>query len=115
MNRRGLTILSAVIIGTMLALSAWAWARLPADAQVSIHWAPNGEVDGYAGKTVGLFLVPLVTAGAAALFWVIPVTEPRRANFENSGKAYAAIWIGVVLMLAAIDIVAVAAAMKRAI
>ena len=111
MNRRGPSIFSAIVVGAMLLLSAWAWIQLPADAQVPIHWGPDGQVDGYAGKTVGLFLLPLVTSGVAALFWVLPVIEPRRANFEKSGKAYAAIWIGVMLMLAAIDVVAVAAAM----
>jgi uncharacterized membrane protein len=111
MNRRGLVVFSAVVVGAMLALSAWAWTQLPADAQVPIHWGPDGEVDGYADKTVGLFLLPLVTAGVAALMWVIPVVEPRRANVEKSGKPYAAIWIGIVLMLAAVDVVAVAAAM----
>jgi len=111
MNRRGLVIFSSVVVGALLVLSAWAWLRLPADAEVPIHWGPSGQVDGYASKTVGLFLMPLVTLGVAALLWVIPIIEPRRANLEKSGKAYAAIWVAVVLMLAAIDVVAVAAAM----
>jgi len=111
MNRRGLVIFSSVIVGALLVLSAWAWFQLPADAQVPIHWGADGQVDGYASKTVGLFLLPLVTAGVAALFWVIPVIEPRRANIARSGKAYAAIWVSVVLMLAAVDVVAIAAAM----
>ena len=111
MNRRGLVIFSSVIVGALLVLSAWAWIQLPADAQVPIHWGVDGQVDGYASKTVGLFLLPLVTAGVAALFWVIPVIEPRRANIARSGKAYAAIWVSVVLMLAAVDVVAIAAAM----
>jgi len=111
MNRRGLVIFSSVIVGALLVLSAWAWIQLPADAQVPIHWGADGQVDGYASKTVGLFLLPLVTAGVAALFWVIPVIEPRRANIARSGKAYAAIWVSVVLMLAAVDVVAIAAAM----
>ena len=52
-----------------------------------------------------------MTAGVAALFWIIPTIEPRRANILRSEKAYTAIWIGVVLLLAAVDVVAVAAAM----
>ena len=111
MSRGGLVIFSSVVVGALLVLSAWAWFQLPADAQVPIHWGADGQVDGYASKTVGLFLLPLATAGVAALFWVIPVIEPRRANIAKSGKAYAAIWVAVVLMLAAIDVVAVAAAM----
>jgi uncharacterized membrane protein len=111
MDRRRLTILSTVVVGALLLLGAWAWTVLPPDALVPIHWGPDGRVDGYAPKTVGLVLLPLMTIGVAALFWVIPVIEPRRANIEKSGKAYAAIWVGVVLLMAAIDVVAVAAAL----
>ncbi len=55
--------------------------------------------------------MPLVTTGIVALLWVIPSIEPRRANLEKSGKAYAAIWIALVLLLAAISVASVAAAM----
>ncbi len=111
MNRRGPAIFSAIVVGFLFVVSAWAWIQLPADAQVPIHWGADGVANGYASKTVGLLLLPLTTAGVAALFWIIPTIEPRRANILKSEKAYTAIWIGVVLLLAAIDLVAVAAAM----
>ncbi len=114
MDRRRLVIFSAVVIGAMLLLSTWAWLSLPADAQVPIHWGVDGQANGFANKTLGLFLVPLITIGLAALMWVIPVIEPRRANFEKSGKAYAAIWVGLILLMAVIEVVTVAAAMGLA-
>jgi uncharacterized membrane protein len=110
MDRRRLAIFSAIVIGAMVVLSAWAWLQLPADAQVPIHWGPSGEPDGWAGKTIGLFLMPLVTIGIAALLWAIPSIEPRRANLEKSGRAYGAIWIALILLLAVINAVIVAAA-----
>ncbi len=110
MDRRRLVIFSAVVIGAMLLLSTWAWLSLPADAQVPIHWGLDGQANGFADKTIGLFLVPLITIGLAALMWVIPVIEPRRANFEKSGKAYGAIWVGLILLMAVIEVVTVAAA-----
>jgi uncharacterized membrane protein len=110
-NRRPLGIFSAVVVAGMVLLSGWAWLQLPADAQVPIHWGPDGQVNGYADKTTGLFLVPLITVGVAALMWIIPVIEPRRTNIERSAKPYAAIWIGVIGLLAAIDVVVVAAAL----
>ena len=109
-DRRRLAIFSAIVIGAMVVLSAWAWLQLPADAQVPIHWGRSGEVDGWAGKTIGLFLMPLVTIGIAALLWAIPSIEPGRANPETWARAYAAIWIVVLLLMAAIDAVIVAAA-----
>ncbi len=111
MDRRRLVAFSAIVIGAMVVVSAWAWLQLPADAEVPIHWGPTGEPDGWAGKTVGLFLLPLVTVGIAALFWIIPVVEPRRANIEKSGKAYAAIWVAIIGLMAAIQVVVVAAAL----
>jgi uncharacterized membrane protein len=111
MDRRRPTVFSAIVIAAMAVVSAWAWLALPADAQVPIHWGPSGAPDGWAGKTIGLFLLPLVTIGIAALLWVIPVVEPRRANFEKSGKAYGAIWVAIIGLMAAIQLVAVAAAL----
>jgi len=111
MTRRNLTIVSAIGIGAMVVLGAWAWLGLPADAQVPIHWGADGQPNGYAPKTIGLFLVPLITAGVAAVFWVIPVVEPRRANFEKSGKPYGAIWLGTVCLMAVIQVLVVAVAL----
>jgi uncharacterized membrane protein len=111
MNRRPLAIFSAVVIGAMLVLSAWAWTQLPPDARVPIHWGADGQVNGWADKTVGLLLIPLITVGVGILFWFIPVIEPRRANIEKSGKAYGAIWVSVILLMAAVQVAIVAAAM----
>ena len=111
MNRRPMIIYSGVVVGAMTLLSVWAWTQLPAGAQVPIHWGIDGRVDGYAPKDVGLILLPLVTAGVAALLAVIPRFEPRRANLERSGKAYGAIWIAVVTLLGAIHVLAIAVAL----
>ena len=111
MHRRSLVIFSAAVIAAMTVLGVWAWFQLPADAQIPIHWGADGQPNGYAPKTIGLFLLPLITVGVAALFWAIPVIEPRRANLLKSAKAYQAIWVGTVLLLAAIDLVTTAAAL----
>ena len=77
----------------MFAMAAYAWVRLPAGADVPIHWGPDGTVNGNAPKTIGLLLLPLTAAGIAVLLAFIPRFEPRRANLERSGKAYGAIWV----------------------
>jgi uncharacterized membrane protein len=111
MNRRPMILVSAAVIGVMLVASVWAYASLPADAQVPIHWGPDGQPDGYAGKTIGLFLLPAIAAAVAVVFWVLPRIEPRRANLERSGKAYAATWIGVMLLLGGLHLLAISVAM----
>jgi len=104
-------IASIAIVGAMLLLSAWAWVVLPADARVPIHWGAEGGPDGWADKTVGLLLPPAIAAAVATLFALIPRFEPRRANLERSGTSYRAIWLGVLVLLAGVHVVAVGVAL----
>ena len=108
MDRRRLVAFSAAVVAGMVAIGAWAWIQLPAGADVPIHWGPDGTPNGYASKTVGLLLLPLIAAGVAVLLAAIPRIEPRRANLERSGKAYGAIWAGVMLLLGGIQVIVVA-------
>ena len=111
MNRRPMVIASAIVVAAMLVVSAWAWLQLPADAQVPIHWGPDGRADGFADKTVGLFLLPIVTVAIGGLLWVIPLIEPRRENLARSATAYRATWIAVVALLGGLHALAVASAL----
>lgn len=106
-----MVLASAAIVGAMLLVSAWAWLQLPADAQVPIHWGPDGQPDDWADKTLGLFLLPAVAAGVATLLALIPRFEPRRANLARSSKAYGATWIGVMLLLGGLHLLAVSVAL----
>ncbi len=114
MKRRPMVIVSAAIIVAMLGLSIWAYAVLPADARVPIHWGPEGAPDGYADKVLGLFLLPLIAIGVATLLAVIPSVEPRRANLERSSKAYGATWVGVMVLFGGLHLLAVAVVMGAA-
>lgn len=111
MNRRRLVIFSAAVIGAMLLMSGWAWFQLPADAQIAIHWGVDGQPNGYAPKTIGLFLLPLITLGVAVVFWAIPAVEPRQANIEKSGKPYGAIWVAVLVLMLGVNVVVVGSAL----
>lgn len=73
----------------MAGLAVWAWIRFPADARIPIHWNLAGEIDRYAGKAEGVLLLPLVCLCLVALFAVLPLIEPRRANLQKSAKPYA--------------------------
>jgi uncharacterized membrane protein len=111
MNRRPMILYSVAVVIAMLGISAWAWGQLPADASIPVHWGIDGQVDGYAPKTIGLLMLPLVAAGVAALLAVIPRFEPRRANLERSGKAYGATWVGVMTLLGLVHLLTVAVAL----
>lgn len=111
MNLRPMILVSGAVIAVMLVASTWAYATLPADAQVPIHWGVDGQPDGFADKALGLFLLPGITVLVALLLAVVPRIEPRRANLERSVKAYAATWIGVVLLLGGLHLLAIAVTM----
>jgi uncharacterized membrane protein len=111
LNVRPMVLVSIAIVGAMLLVSAWAWLQLPADAQVPIHWGPDGQPDDWTDKTVGLFLMPVLAAGIATLLALIPRFEPRRANLERSAKAYGATWIGVMVLLGGLHLLAVSVAL----
>lgn len=114
MNRRPMVLVSGAVVAAMLVLAAWAWSQLPADAQVPVHWGVDGRPDGFADKTIGLFLLPGIAGLIAILLAVIPSIEPRRANLERSGKPYGATWIGVMLLLGVIHVLAVGVALGAA-
>lgn len=108
MNIRPMLTYSAIVVGGAFALSAWAWVQLPDDALVPIHWGIDGQADGFAPKTIGLLILPVVAAVVAALLAVVPRIEPRRANLERSSKAYGATWLAVMTVLGAVHVLAIA-------
>jgi len=101
MNIRTPLLVSFAAVAAMLAISVWAWFHLPPGALIPMHWSADGQPDRFASGPFALFVGPAVTALIAMLFWVIPWLEPRRVNIAASAKFYRALWIGVILLLAA--------------
>lgn len=104
---------SAGVFVLTLLMAVYAWVVLPPEAQVPIHWNAAGEIDGYASKTVGLLLIPLLTLFLAGLFAVVPRIDPRGDNILRSWEAYRIIWIGMLLLMVLIQAVTVLAAFGR--
>ncbi|MDK2854966.1 MAG: hypothetical protein PWQ86_179 [Bacillota bacterium] len=74
-----------IIAGTFL-LGLYLAPRLP--EQVPSHWNLRGEVDGYASRTFAVFFQPMLTAGLYLLFLVLPLIDPRRANYARFAGTY---------------------------
>ena len=98
---KNLFVTGVVFTALMLAVSAFAWCYLPANAEVPAHWNASGEVDRYTSKLEGLLLLPLVSAGLFALFMLIAKIEPRIQNLKQSTKAFTvvSICVGGILLL----------------
>jgi uncharacterized membrane protein len=90
-------IISAIAILVMLAVSTFAWFRLPDGVPVCTHWNAAGVCDGWGSKATGLFLMPVVVPVVVALFAVIPRIDPRAANIARSRTAYTAVWVTMLL------------------
>jgi uncharacterized membrane protein len=99
MQLRAFHIVSVVCLVLMFGLSAYAWIRLPPDAQTPVHWNLSGEVDGYASKTFALLFVPVLTVGLVVLLSLIPRLDPRRTNLYRSSTPYQVICSAVVVLM----------------
>jgi uncharacterized membrane protein len=93
-------IVSWVMIAGMFILAAVSWRTAP-DA-VPIHWNAYGQVDGYAGKAVGLLLIPAVALIVYLVFLAIPRIDPSRTDYSTFGRAYAAIRFVTLILLAVV-------------
>lgn len=111
MTRKGLAMLSLVLVVAMLAISLAVGSRLPADLRLPAHWNLAGEVDSWAPKWRALLLPPGITAAVSLLFWFLPALEPRSKGLERSQGLYLWGWAALLLVGVAIEFVLVGVAL----
>ena len=73
----------ALLTAPLVALAIY-WNDLP--ARVPIHWDLRGQINGWATKTPGIFIVPLTALGVVVLLRILPWFDPklRRSSSEGS-------------------------------
>ncbi|MDQ1252538.1 MAG: hypothetical protein QG646_1659 [Euryarchaeota archaeon] len=94
-----------VVVGLILLsfiLSIYFYPQVP--EQMATHWDSQGEVNGYMSKLWGLFFTPVVIAGIAALFLVIPRIDPKKENIEKFRKYYDGFVIIFLLFMVAVHL-----------
>lgn len=101
---------SVILIGLMLAASAWAWPRL-GDAPIAIHFGIDGRADGFAPKAVALMAMPGVAVMLSLLLAGLPAVMPQPARLERSWGPYVVVWTGVIGMLLATHLALIAFAL----
>jgi len=77
-------ILGLVLLSFMVSL--YFYPLMP--EKMAIHWNVQGQVDGYASKFVGLFILPFLFTGIVLLFITIPKIDPLKENIEKFRKYY---------------------------
>jgi uncharacterized membrane protein len=83
-------------IGTgilLAAITVYGWLNLP--DQIAIHFNAAGAADGFADKTSGLLIIPLLFAGLNILFKSIPWIDPLGENIEEFQDTYEKLVIAV--------------------
>lgn len=89
-------IISTVLMLLPIAFGVIVWDKLP--EKIAIHWGTSGEADGFAGRPVAVFALPLVVL---AIHWLcVLVTSLDRKNKGKNEKAQSLVlWICPVLSL----------------
>jgi len=78
-----------MIAGILILTFAIAFIAYPfMPTLMASHWGLSGEANGYLPKIWGLLLVPLLSAGLALLFLLIPRIDPLKANIEKFRATY---------------------------
>lgn len=107
-------LVTAITLFVIMALiSIWAALQLPADIKLPVHWNINGEPNQYAGKFLGLFMMPIVVMVVILLVTFLPRIEPRKKNINLSMKAYNLIIISIILVFATLHIVMIMNALGK--
>jgi len=90
-------IVGAVLI--MLALSAYAWNLLPADARIATHWNMRGEADGFSSKSVGLFMLPTIVLAIFPFTLLLIRLDPRKSHVAQSAKFLNVVFVALAVMM----------------
>jgi len=88
-------IIPIVILIAMFAAAIYFHPSMP-DEMIT-HWGPDGTPDGYGGKFLGLWLMPLVTAGIYLLFFIIPSIAVYKKNIKKFYSYY--VWFKAVFVV----------------
>lgn len=84
-----------LILAAMYLAAVLFWPYAP--EQMPIHWDIHGNVDGYGGRFMGLWFVPLLSTGLYVLFLFLPMLDPGRKNYDTFSTVYH--WIRLLLLV----------------
>lgn len=93
---------TAAATGLLLAaVTVYGWLNLP--DQIATHFNAAGEADGFADKTLGLLIIPFLSAGLYLLFKWIPRIDPLGENIRDFQDTYQKLVSAVIIFMAYIQ------------
>lgn len=84
MNKSEAVTLGIILLSFIIGI--YFYNQMP--EKMAIHWNVRGEVDSYASKFLGLFLIPVILLMIFLLFIAIPRIDPLKQNIEEFRKYY---------------------------
>lgn len=75
-----------VVAVAALAVTWFAWDRLP--PYMATHWDASGHINGYSPRAFGALFAPGLIVLLTLLFQVLPLLDPRRANYAKFADTY---------------------------
>ena len=104
---KNILIFSGVIFFFTIALTIFAWGKIPNDTQVPVHWNIQGEVDRYGSKTTGLLTGPGTVLFLTLLLTYVPRMDPRKGNIMQSQKPYKTLIVGILIFVAGLHLITI--------
>ena len=81
MSTRTTLIIGLALVLLAVVFSAAVYNRLP--DRMASHWGVNDQVNGTTSRFWGAFLVPAISLGLLALFLLVPLIDPMKANIAT--------------------------------
>ncbi len=78
--------LGPLVLAASLVFALVVFPSLP--ARIPTHWNIRGEVDGWAARWPGAFLLPLTGVGIWLLLFVLRKIDPRRSHYDRFNETY---------------------------
>jgi uncharacterized membrane protein len=103
-------VAAAVLIVAAFALSIGFYVHLP--ATVPVHWNAEGAINGYASRSFGAFVMPVVMLALAGVFAALPAVSPKGFGIERKSRAYGGIVFSILLFLFGVHVFMLLAALR---
>ncbi len=104
-------ILALALVLVAFVLTGALYSRLP--DRIPSHWNIRGEVDAYASKPFGPFVLPAVMAVLALIFLALPAVSPRGFRFERFRGVWGVLQSAILAFLLLVHALVLLSAMGR--
>src|SRR5688500_318361 len=98
-----------LLIAVAFGASAAAYNRLP--DPMPTHWNLSGEVDGWTSLPWGAFMLPLMLLAGLAIFHVLPLIDPRKANYAKFTGTYETLIVTIMAFMLGVHLLILANAL----